>query len=91
MINSLNNALVTIAQPYLAQLSEQISESVALEHLTGTNITLASHVEGRRHIRFSFRPGEQVPINVWNALRSARRPEPKPYWPSVRPNLWINV
>jgi DNA-binding IclR family transcriptional regulator len=64
VINSLNNALVTIAQPHLAQLSEQVSESVALEQLTGTNITLATHVEGRRHIRFSFSMGEQVPINV---------------------------
>jgi IclR family KDG regulon transcriptional repressor len=64
VINSLNNALVTIARPYLAQLSEQVSESVALEQLSGTNIILASHVEGRRHIRFSFSLGELVPINV---------------------------
>jgi IclR family KDG regulon transcriptional repressor len=64
VINSLNNALVTIAGPYLFELSEQVSESVALEQLSGTNVILASHVEGRRHIRFSFLLGEQLPINV---------------------------
>ncbi len=64
VISSLNNALVNIARPFLAQLSERVSESVALEQLSGTNIILASHVEGRRHIRFSFSLGEQLPINV---------------------------
>ena len=64
VINSLNNDLVNIARPFLVELSEQVNESVALEQLSGTNIILASHVEGRRHIRFSFSPGEQLPINV---------------------------
>jgi DNA-binding IclR family transcriptional regulator len=64
VINSLNNALVRIATPYLVELCEQVSESVALEQLCGTNVILASHVEGRRHIRFSFLLGEQLPINV---------------------------
>jgi len=64
VINSLNNSLVTIARPYLSELCEQVSESVALEQLAGLNVILASHVEGRRHIRFSFRLGEQLPINV---------------------------
>ena len=64
VINSLNNALVTIARPYLSQLCEMLSESVALEQLSGRNVILASHVEGRQHIRFSFRLGEQLPINV---------------------------
>ena len=61
---SLNNAIVTIAQPHLTELSQQVSESVALELLSGHNIVLAAHVEGQGHIRFSFRLGEQVPINV---------------------------
>ena len=64
VVNSLNNALVAIARPYLSQLCELLSESVALEQLSGRNVILASHVEGRRHIRFSFRLGEQLPINV---------------------------
>lgn len=64
VINSLNNSLVTIARPHLSELCEQVGESVALEQLSGTNFILASHVEGLRHIRFSFRLGEQVPINV---------------------------
>ncbi len=64
VIRSLDNALVDIARPYLAELSEMANESVALEQLSGTNIILASHVEGRRHIRFSFSLGEQLPINV---------------------------
>ena len=41
-----------------------MGESVALEVVSGTNIVLACHVEGRQHIRFSFQLGEQVPINV---------------------------
>jgi DNA-binding IclR family transcriptional regulator len=61
---SLNNTIVTIAQPYLSALSEAVGESVALELLSGTSIILACHVEGQKPIRFSFQPGERVPINV---------------------------
>ncbi len=64
VIKSLNNSLVTIAQPYLAKLVEEVGESVALEQLSGTNVILACNVECKSHIRFSFSPGEQVPINV---------------------------
>ncbi len=64
VINSLNNALVDIARPLLAELSERVNESVALEQISGTNIVLASHVEGRHHIRFSFNLGERLPIHV---------------------------
>jgi IclR family KDG regulon transcriptional repressor len=64
VIKSLNNAIVTIAQPYLTDLSEKIGESVALEMLSGNKVVLAAHVEGQGHIRFSFSLGEQVPINV---------------------------
>ena len=64
VIKALNNSIVGIAQPYLAKLVEEVGESVALEQLSGTNIILAGHVEGKGHIRFSFSPGEQVPINV---------------------------
>ncbi len=61
---SLNSKLLTVAQPYLAELSQLTGESVALELLSGTNVVLALHVEGPSHIRFNFQPGEQVPINV---------------------------
>jgi IclR family transcriptional regulator, KDG regulon repressor len=61
---SLNNSIVSIAQPYLNELSRRVGESVALEVLTGINVVLACHVEGQSHIRFSFQPNEQVPINV---------------------------
>lgn len=61
---SLNNEIVTIAQPYLNELCETVSESVALEVVSGSNVVLAYHSEGRRHIRFSFQLGEQVPIHV---------------------------
>ena len=64
VFKSLDNAIVSIAQPYLNRLSEKMGESVALEVVSGTNIFLACHVEGRQHIRFSFQLGEQVPINV---------------------------
>ena len=64
VFKSLDSAIVGIALPYLNVLSEQVGESVALEVVSGTNIFLASHVEGRQHIRFSFQMGEQVPINV---------------------------
>lgn len=61
---SLNNEIVTIAQPYLDELCEAIGESVALEVVSGTNVVLALHSEGRRHIRFSFQLGERVPLHV---------------------------
>jgi len=61
---SLNGSVVAIAQPYLNELSRKVGESVALEVLSGTNVVLACHVEGQSHIRFSFQPSEQVPINV---------------------------
>lgn len=61
---SLNNEIVTIAQPYLNELCEEIGESVALEVVSGNNVVLAYHCEGRRHIRFSFQLGERVPFHV---------------------------
>jgi DNA-binding IclR family transcriptional regulator len=64
VFNSLDSSIVSIAQPYLNQLSEKVGESVALEIVSGTNVFLASHVEGQQHIRFSFQLGERVPINV---------------------------
>lgn len=64
VMNSLNNDLVSIARPYLYTLCEQVGESVALEQLSGQSVILATHVEGRGHIRFSFQPGEQLPIHV---------------------------
>ncbi len=63
-VKSLNNAIVTISQPYLNKLSEALGESVALEVLSGNEVILSGHVEGQKHIRFSFRLGELVPINV---------------------------
>ncbi len=64
VMRSLNNDVVTIAQPFLNELSEKIGESVALEMVAGAHIVLAYHMEGRGHIRFSFQQGEQVPVNV---------------------------
>lgn len=64
VIRSLNNEIVTIAQPYLNELCEAVGESVALEVVSGTNVVLAYHSEGRRHIRFSFQLGEEVPLHV---------------------------
>ena len=61
---SLNYNLITVSQSFLNTLCEKVGESVALEILTGSGITLAYHVEGQSHIRFSFQPGERVPINV---------------------------
>ena len=61
---SLSNNLTTISQSYLNSLCEKVGESVALEMLAGSSIILALHAEGQSHIRFSFQPGEQVPINV---------------------------
>lgn len=64
VLRSLNNEIVAIAQPYLNELSDAVGESVALEVVSGTNVILAYHSEGRGHIRFSFQLGEQVPIHV---------------------------
>jgi IclR family acetate operon transcriptional repressor len=63
-VKSLSHTIVGIAHPFLNSLSETVGESVALEVLTGTDIVLAGHVEGRHHIRFTFNPGEMVIINV---------------------------
>lgn len=70
VIKSLNNAIVTIAQPYLSELSEAVGESVALEMVSGNKVVLAAHVEGQGHIRFAFSLGEQVPINVAAGAKS---------------------
>lgn len=64
VIRSLDHEIVTIAQPYLNELCEAVGESVALEVVSGTNVILAYHSEGRGHIRFSFQLGEQVPLHV---------------------------
>jgi DNA-binding IclR family transcriptional regulator len=64
VIRSLNNEIVTIAQPYLNELCETVGESVALEVVSGSNVMLAYHSEGRGHIRFSFQLGERVPLHV---------------------------
>lgn len=64
VIRSLDHEIVTIAQPYLNKLCEAVGESVALEVVSGTNVVLAYHSEGRGHIRFSFQLGEQVPLHV---------------------------
>ena len=61
---SLDTRLLSIAQPHLFQLAQQTGESVALELLSGTNVILATHVEGPSHLRFNFQQGELVPINV---------------------------
>jgi DNA-binding IclR family transcriptional regulator len=63
-LRSLNNEIVAVAQPYLNDLCEEVGESVALEVVSGNNVVLAYHSEGRGHIRFSFQMGEQVPIHV---------------------------
>jgi DNA-binding IclR family transcriptional regulator len=63
-IKSLNTAIVSLSQPYLNALSQLVGESVALEALSGNEIILAGHVEGQKHIRFSFKLGELVPIHV---------------------------
>ncbi|MGW8192673.1 MAG: IclR family transcriptional regulator [Desulforhopalus sp.] len=61
---SLDSKLLAVAHPCLAELSQLLGESVALEMISGTNVVLALHVEGPSHIRFNFEQGEQVPINV---------------------------
>lgn len=61
---SLNHTIAGIAHPYLNHLSETVGESVALEVLAGTDIILAGHVEGQKHIRFTFKQGDVVAINV---------------------------
>jgi DNA-binding IclR family transcriptional regulator len=63
-VKSLNSTIVSLAQPYLNELSQAVGESVALEVLSGTEVVLAGHVEGQKHIRFTFKLGEVVPINV---------------------------
>ncbi len=61
---TLDSRLLSIAQPHLYELAQRTGESVALELLSGTNVILAAHVEGPSHLRFNFRQGEIVPINV---------------------------
>jgi DNA-binding IclR family transcriptional regulator len=64
VIKSVASDMGSIAQPYLKTLSEIVGESVSMEVLNGTEVVLAGHVEGQKHIRFSFNLGEQVAINV---------------------------
>lgn len=70
LIRSLNNELVTIAQPYLNELCERVGESTALEVVNGTNVILSYHCEGPSHIRFTFQLGERVPLHVAAGAKS---------------------
>jgi len=67
---SLDSRLLSIAQPYLYELAQQTGESVALELLSGTNVILATHVEGPSHLKFNFQRGEIVPINAAAGAKS---------------------
>jgi DNA-binding IclR family transcriptional regulator len=64
VLKSLNGSITGVAQPFLHALCEEMGESIALEVLSGNEVYLAHHVEGQRHIRFSFTLGEQVPLHV---------------------------
>jgi DNA-binding IclR family transcriptional regulator len=64
VIKAVNTTIVSIALPHLVALSARMGESIALEVLSGTDVYLAQHVEGQQPIRFSFKPGEQVPVHV---------------------------
>lgn len=78
VMRSLNNEIVATAQPSLHELSETVGESVALEVVSGNAVILAYHCEGRSHIRFSFKLGEQVPMHVAagsKAILAHRSPE----------------
>jgi DNA-binding IclR family transcriptional regulator len=59
-----NTRLLSVAHPYLIELSQKTGESIALEIVSGFNVILAMHVEGPSHLRFNFQQGELVPINV---------------------------
>jgi DNA-binding IclR family transcriptional regulator len=64
VFRSMNSEIIAAAQPYCNELCETVGESIALEVLTGTNVVLSYHSEGRQHIRFTFQLGERVPIHV---------------------------
>lgn len=63
-MHSHNNRIIGAALPYLQKLSHDTGETTALEQLSGYNIFLSFHVEGPSHLRFIYRQGELVPINV---------------------------
>ncbi len=63
-VHSHNSRIISTALPYLEKLSHETGETTALEQLSGYNIFLSFHVEGPSHLRFIYRQGELVPINV---------------------------
>ena len=63
-VASVRDNIVALARPHLNELCAVVGESVALEVLSGSSVILAHQVEGQRHIRFSFIPGERTPLHV---------------------------
>lgn len=63
-VSSLETQLTIIARPKIDELSDAISENVALEVLSENCTILAYAMRGHRKLQVSFQTGERLPIHV---------------------------
>jgi len=69
VFKSLETHLVTIAQPYLDELSIKTGEGVALEVLSGESTILAYQMPARKTLRVSVTLGERLPVHVTSGAK----------------------
>jgi IclR family KDG regulon transcriptional repressor len=66
---SLQTHLITIAQPFLDELSITTGEGIALEVLSGKSSILAYQMPARKTLRVSVKLGERLPCHVTSGAK----------------------
>ena len=61
---SLSSRMVSIAQPFMADLCDDVKESISLEVLKGEYSTIVTEVLGPPPLSVSFNIGERMPVHV---------------------------
>ena len=64
LTQSLSSRLVSIVQPFMEDLCEDVKESVSLEVLRGGYSTIVTEALGPPPLSVSFNVGEQIPVHV---------------------------
>lgn len=64
VITSIQNGLATIAEPYAAQLRDQINETVIIEKLAGESAIMVCVAEGQQRHRIAANVGDRLPAHA---------------------------
>lgn len=67
---SLNTNLVTIAKPYIDELSRTISETAGFEIMVGNSTILTYMADGPRAVRVSVEVGGRLPLHVASGAKA---------------------